>query len=96
MEIASVSSVDRAWAPVVQPVSSEQLAETRDLVVALKAVNKSEMFGQDQELTFVLDRQTQRTVIQLVDRKTREVVRQIPPEYVLQAAKELQPRQKSP
>lgn len=96
MDISSVSTAPVNWAPVAQPVSHEQLAETREIVTALKAINKAEMFGQDQELTFVLNRETQRAVIQLVNRKTREVIRQIPPASVLEAAKELQARQKAP
>jgi uncharacterized FlaG/YvyC family protein len=96
MDIPSVSTAPATWAPVPQPVSQEQRAETREIVTALKAVNKAEMFGQDQELTFVLNRDTQRAVIQLVNRKTREVIRQIPPEYVLARAKELRSHQKSP
>ena len=48
-----------------------------------------EMLGQGAELTFLRDRDTQRLVIQLVDPKTKEVIQQIPPEYVLKAAEQL-------
>jgi len=41
---------------------------------------------------FLLDRETQRPVIRLVDRKTKDVIRQIPPEYVLQRAGDLERR----
>jgi uncharacterized FlaG/YvyC family protein len=96
MNIPSLNQTDWNWTAVSQPPSSDQAAETREIVTALKALNKAELFGEDQELTFLLDRDTQRPVVQLVDRNTREVIRQIPPDYVLQVARDLQPRQKSP
>jgi flagellar protein FlaG len=68
-------------APVV-----EKLAEQRDVVQAVKAVNQSGMLGRDNELLFQRDRQTQRMVIRVVNRKTGEVVSQLPPEHVLRLA----------
>jgi flagellar protein FlaG len=96
MNIQSLSPVDMSWASVSQPPSSNQAEETREVVTALKALNKAELFGEDQELTFSRDPDTKRPVVQLVNRNTREVIRQIPPEYVLEAAKNLEPRQQSP
>ncbi len=86
MDITALNrSLDAAAAPApVVPV--DRAAETRDMVQAVKAVNASEFFGQDNELLFQRDRQTQRMVIRLVNRKTNEVVSQIPPEYVLRLA----------
>jgi uncharacterized FlaG/YvyC family protein len=37
-----------------------------------------------------MDRHTQRPVIRLVDRETKDVIRQIPPEHVLRLAEELE------
>jgi flagellar protein FlaG len=71
-----------------QPVS----AERRALIQAVKAVNGSELFGQDNELTFVMDRNTRRAVVRIVNRKTREVIQQIPAEYVLRMAEEYKGR----
>jgi flagellar protein FlaG len=71
-----------------QPVSAEQ----RALIQAVKAVNGSELFGQDNELTFVMDRNTRRAVVRIVNRKTREVIQQIPAEYVLRMAEEYKGR----
>ena len=96
MDIPSLAQTELHWAPVSEPVARANADETRELVSALKALNRTEMFGEDQELTFVLDRDTQRPVVRLVNRNTQEVIRQIPPDYVLQAAKELVARQKSP
>ena len=50
---------------------------------------QSALFGQQYELTFDMDRESHRALLRLVDRNTREVVRQIPPEYVLRLAREL-------
>ena len=36
-----------------------------------------------------MDRETQRPVIEIVDRKTREVIQQVPPEYVLRVTEAL-------
>jgi len=63
--------------------------EQKGLIEAVATVNKSGLLSQDKELTFLMDRDTGRAVIRVVNRKTREVVQQIPPEYVLDVAKAL-------
>lgn len=70
------------------PVPVERLPEHRELIRAVKALNAVEYFDQNSELTFILDRETRRPVVRLVDRTTNEVIRQIPPEYVLRLAQE--------
>ncbi len=55
---------------------------------AAKSVNASGILGQNQ-LVFVMDRQTHRPVFRVVDRSTQQVVTQIPPEYVLRLAQDL-------
>ena len=64
-------------------------AENRDIIQAVRAVNASAELGNDNELTFSLDRQTRRTVIKIVNRTTKEVVGQIPNEQVLRLAEDL-------
>jgi uncharacterized FlaG/YvyC family protein len=72
------------------PVSgTEQPAQTRDVVQAVKALNATEMFGQETELVFQMDQQAKRMVVQIVNRQTKEVVSQIPPEYVLRLSEDL-------
>ena len=71
-----------------QPASADQ----RALIQAVKAVNSTELLGADHELTFVLDRDTRRTLVRIVSRRTGEVIQQIPPEYVLRMAEELKGR----
>ena len=62
--------------------------EQRDLIQAVKAIDSSELFGHNNELTFVFDRDSRRTLVRVVDRNTQEVVFQIPAERVIEMAKE--------
>jgi flagellar protein FlaG len=70
------------------PVSVEEAAQRRQLLQAAQSVNESGILGQNQ-LVFILDRQTHRAVIRVVDRTTHQVVSQIPPEYLLRLAQDL-------
>jgi uncharacterized FlaG/YvyC family protein len=76
--------------PAPPQVSVQEAAQRRQLLQAAKSVNESGVLG-DNQLVFVLDRQTHRAVIRLVDRTTHQVVSQIPPEYVLRLAQDLGP-----
>jgi len=63
--------------------------DQRALIQAVRAVNGAELFGQNNELTFIMDRATRKAVVRIVDKQTHEVVDQIPSEYVLRMAEEL-------
>ena len=88
-----ISSANRLSTPVAvppEPAAPPPVpAEQRALIQAVRAVNAAELFGQENELTFILDRETRRTVVRIVNRDTREVVRQIPEERVLRMAEEI-------
>ena len=89
MEITAAShSIQPVTAPV-ETVRPDQAAENRDVIRAIKALNGSEMFGEENQLTFQRDASTQRMVVRIVNRSTNEVVSQIPPEYVLRLAEDL-------
>jgi flagellar protein FlaG len=76
--------------PANAPAPSElKPAETRELIQAVKALNATELFGQNNELTFVFDRETHRPLLRIIDKETKEVIRQIPPEYALRLAETL-------
>ena len=93
MDITGVSR--EAALPMAAPVVPvEQSHENREVVQAVKAINATEMFGQDNELTFQMDQRTQRMTIRLVNRKTQEVVSQVPAEYVLRLSDGMRPRSK--
>ena len=89
MEIDSVQKVTQNLIAAVPTLPPEKIAETRDLVQAVKALNGSEMFGQNSELMFQMDRGANRLVVRIVDRKTKETISQVPAEYVLQLAKDM-------
>jgi uncharacterized FlaG/YvyC family protein len=72
---------------VTQP-GNETAASQRQLIQAVKAVNGAELFGQDSELTFVFDRQAHKMLVRVLNKRTREVVMQIPAEDVLRMAQE--------
>jgi len=85
-----ISGVNRSTAvPASVPVAPvEQKVQHREVIQAVKALNSAEMFGENNELQFQKDPQTHRMVVRIVDRKTKEVLSQIPAEYVLQLAAE--------
>jgi flagellar protein FlaG len=90
MDISSVD-LQRSLSGIVapQPVPQEQVAERKQLIQAVREVNKSDMLGENNELTFVMDRKTRKALVRVVNKETNEVVLQIPPEYVLRMAEEL-------
>jgi uncharacterized FlaG/YvyC family protein len=85
-----ISGIDRVAPPhAAAPVAPlDAGAEAQDIVQAVKALNGTEMFGPENELRFQKDPQTQRMVMRLVNRKTEEVVTQVPAEYVLRLAQD--------
>lgn len=91
MDISTVignTDVPVAAAPQIPPVKA---AQNRSIVQAVKALNGTEMFGQDNQLTFQRDPYSHQMVIRVINMKTQEVVSQIPQEYVLRLAEDLKP-----
>ena len=91
MDISSISNnlpVSAPAEPTAAPVPNNQ----RALIQAVKAVNAPELFGEENELTFVMDRQSRRMLVRIVNRQTGKIVDQIPPEYVLNLAEETKGR----
>ncbi len=87
-----ITAVDRSGLGMSAPAVNAPApvpAENRDVVRAVKALNGSEMFGDEKELVFRRDPETNRMVIRLVNPKTDEVLAQIPAEYVLRLAEDL-------
>jgi uncharacterized FlaG/YvyC family protein len=94
MEIDPLNGIQpMATVSVAQP-SPEQLAENRQIVTAVKSLNKTELLGNDKEFRLLMDRETQRPVIRLVERDTQQVLWQMPSEYFLNLAKELHSKQR--
>jgi flagellar protein FlaG len=86
-----ISTIHKAAAlgvqSIVTPPSVRQ--ENRELIQAVKAVNQAEFYGTDRELSFARDRETGRPILRILDRETKEVVEQIPAEYLLRLAQDL-------
>ncbi|MBZ5591176.1 MAG: flagellar protein FlaG [Acidobacteriia bacterium] len=83
MDVAPLHTAPLAAAPAPVSGSAELQAQNRQLIQAVHAVNAAELFGEDSELAFVLERRTGRAIVRLVRRKSRELIRQVPPEEVL-------------
>ncbi len=89
MDITGVNRTPNV--PALAPkISPDQAAENRSIARAVKALNKTETFGQGNHLEFHRDPESKRMVIQVINGKTREVVLQIPAEYVLRLAEDLE------
>jgi flagellar protein FlaG len=87
-----LNAINRSAAGIHAPASvpaQDKAAEKREVVQAIKAVNGSEMFGSENELRFQKDPETNRFVVRVVNRKTREVISQVPEEYVLRLAEDM-------
>jgi flagellar protein FlaG len=68
------------------PVSPADRAFTQAVSNAIRHLNTEGYVGQGREVTFSVDPSTHRPVVKVVDTDTREVLHQLPPEYVLQLA----------
>jgi flagellar protein FlaG len=86
MDVAPLNTAPQAAAPAPVSLSAEQQVQNRQLIQAVQAVNAAELFGQDSELTFALERRTQRALVRLLNRKTRELIRDIPADELLRLA----------
>jgi uncharacterized FlaG/YvyC family protein len=88
MDLTAISGATGGYAPA-PTVTVDKTAEKREVVQAVKAINGAEMFGADNELRFQKDPETNRLVVVVINRKTREVLSQVPEEYVLRLAEDL-------
>ncbi len=93
MDISTIDGLNTALAPVSPSAPPQGIEERRAMIQAVRAVNAADLCGPENELSFAFDRHSQRTVVRIVDKKTREVLQQIPNEQVLRLAEELQQRE---
>jgi uncharacterized FlaG/YvyC family protein len=94
MDVNALSRITQALPAAATAIPPDKAAENRQVVQAVKAVNQSEMFGEDNDLVFQKDPDTQRMVVKVINRKTKDVISQIPPEYVLRLAENLKQKSK--
>lgn len=64
-------------------------AEQRALIQAVKALNAAQAFGEDNQVTYSVDRAARLVVAKLVGKSTGTVIEQIPAEYVLRMAEKM-------
>jgi flagellar protein FlaG len=89
----NISSIGGPVSAPVEPAPARQLTDQqRSVVQAVKAVNSANLFGQNSQLTYVVDPASKRVVVRIVDRETGKLVEQIPAEYVLRLAEEVKGR----
>jgi len=71
----TISSINNLAMHVGMPsgTSSQRSEDDRTLIQAVKAVNASEMLGQENELTFILDNASRRAIVRILNKRTREV-----------------------
>jgi uncharacterized FlaG/YvyC family protein len=87
-----ITAVNRGTASpqIATPVAPvDRSAEHREVVKAVKAINGTEMFGPENELRFHQDPETRKLVVRVVNRKTHDVISQVPAEYILRLAEDL-------
>ncbi|MGA2589755.1 MAG: flagellar protein FlaG [Bryobacteraceae bacterium] len=89
MDIASVNHAGQVLPAMPETQNANWLAQDRELIQTVKGISATELFGQDSELTFAVDRDTKRPVVRILNRKTQQVMLQVPPEYILQLSQEL-------
>ena len=94
MDVNALSRITQALPAAATAIPPDKAAENRQVVQVVKAVNQSEMFGEDNDLVFQKDPDTQRMVVKVINRKTKDVISQIPPEYVLRLAENLKQKSK--
>jgi len=82
MDIARIERADYTSSTSVA-ADTERLAEQRRVAAAVRQLNGDGIFGAMNELTFGRDPESHRLVVKIVNRETREVVQELPPEYVL-------------
>jgi uncharacterized FlaG/YvyC family protein len=88
MNISSISNLS-AHLSAAQPSEPKQpTQDQKALLQAVKTVNSSGLLGGENELTFVIDRAAKIAVVRIVNKKTGELVQQIPNEQVLKMAEE--------
>jgi uncharacterized FlaG/YvyC family protein len=77
-----ISAIDRIL-PLTAPESvSRVLDMPREVVAAVQALNRSELFGRDREWAFTRDETSGKVIIQIKDRTSGQVLEQIPPKQL--------------
>ncbi|MCC7234341.1 MAG: flagellar protein FlaG [Bryobacterales bacterium] len=78
-------------APAGTPVHERrlELQQQQQLIQAVKKVNETELRGSNQELRIVVDEDSRKPAVWLVDRETQEVLQQYPPKSIFRRARKM-------
>jgi uncharacterized FlaG/YvyC family protein len=76
--------------PAETPVQERrmELQEQQQLIQAVKKLNETELRGSNQELRIVVDEDSRKPAVRLVDRETQEVLQQYPPKSIFRRARQ--------
>jgi FlaG protein len=89
MNISSIGSLASALSAAQHPAAPKPPApDQKALIQAVRTVNTAGLFGEENEVTFIIDRAANLAVVRIVNKKTGEVVQAIPNEQVLKLAEE--------
>jgi uncharacterized FlaG/YvyC family protein len=91
MNVSSISNLAShlsAATPAKPHPTPDQTALLQSVKAAVKTVNDAQLFGQDNEVTFRIDRAVNIAVVRVVNKQTGELVEQIPNEQMLKLAEE--------
>ena len=75
-----------------KPPSLEIAAQNRVLSAAVKLLNDAGAAGNSHEFSIAIDPKTRQAVIRIIDQSTREVIEQLPSEYLLRVAQQISER----
>jgi len=93
MEIGPINPLNMSVPVSTTTAPQDNASFVRQIVTAIRGLNKSELLGQGREIAFTRDPETQRPVIQIRDQDSGEVIDQLPPEGLLQLAEQLDDKQ---
>jgi uncharacterized FlaG/YvyC family protein len=71
------------------PPRAGERAAAQALIQAVKAINAADLFGPENELTFIKDPHTNRMLTRVIARDSHQLVAQIPSDEVLRMAEEI-------
>jgi uncharacterized FlaG/YvyC family protein len=92
MEISAIGASAVLAGESSAATRSPEAREAQKLVQAVQKINQAQTFGYHSELVYLRDQQTGRPLVRIIDKTTKEVLTQIPPEHVLRMAEDLKLR----
>ena len=92
MDITAINRSNAGQHAPEPVIPVERSTKNREVIQAVKALNGTEMFGPENELRFQQDPETHKLVVRVVNRKTHDLVSQVPAEYILRLSEDLKRR----